>query len=137
VTLPEEVGSPRVTLRYFEECPNWRTAGERLVEALGVLGVDPAGVVHETVETVEQAEEVGFTGSPTILIDGIDPFATGHDLVGLSCRMYATPTGLQPAPTTAQLVAAIGPLLLRGTAGAGTPPGAAPPQGHDGTAGAR
>jgi hypothetical protein len=56
------------------------------------------------VETAEQADDVAFTGSPTIRIDGTDPFATGTQQVGLACRVYPTPDGLAGSPTTAQLL---------------------------------
>jgi hypothetical protein len=49
------------------------------------------------------AERVGFRGSPTILIDGRDPFATGAEPIGMSCRVFRTEDGAQGAPTEAQL----------------------------------
>lgn len=54
-------------------------------------------------DTLEAAQRVGFRGSPTILVDGRDPFASGDEPVGLSCRVYATPDGPAGAPTTDQL----------------------------------
>ena len=56
------------------------------------------------VQTPADAEDVGFTGSPTIRIDGTDPFATTTQQVGLACRVYPTPDGLAGSPTTAQLL---------------------------------
>jgi hypothetical protein len=47
---------------------------------------------------------VGFRGSPTILIDGRDPFAMGGEPVGMTCRVYRTDSGAQGAPTEAQLL---------------------------------
>jgi hypothetical protein len=47
---------------------------------------------------------VGFRGSPTVLVDGRDPFADRQAPVGLSCRVYSTPEGLAGAPTVAQLI---------------------------------
>jgi hypothetical protein len=61
-------------------------------------------VERRLVETVEQADEVAFTGSPTIRIDGIDPFATGAEQVGLACRVCSTPTGLAGSPAAIQLL---------------------------------
>lgn len=46
---------------------------------------------------------LGFSGSPTILVDGQDPFADQDAPIGLACRLYATEEGLQGAPTIAQL----------------------------------
>ena len=48
--------------------------------------------------------ELSFIGSPTIRIDGMDPFATGSEQVGLACRLYLTPTGPSGSPDVAQLI---------------------------------
>lgn len=97
-----------VRLVYFEGCPNWRVAEGRLKEALVSVGADPDAVIYEQVTTVAQAEALGFRGSPTILVDGIDPFADPDIPAGLACRIYRTATGVQPAPTVEQLKAALG-----------------------------
>jgi hypothetical protein len=98
---------PSVRFLYFEDCPNWRVAEARLKEALAGIGADPAGVLYEHVTTVEQAAAVGFRGSPTILMDGVDPFAHPDDPTGLACRIYRTATGPQPAPTVEELRAVL------------------------------
>lgn len=94
----------RVELLYFDGCPNWEVADGRLAEALAALGRTEVVVERRLVETPEQAEELGFLGSPTIRINGTDPFATGREQVGLACRVYATPAGLAGSPDTEQLV---------------------------------
>ena len=58
-------------------------------------------------QVTAQADELAFTGSPTIRIDGTDPFATGQEQVGLACRVYATQAGLGGSPDTAQLLAVL------------------------------
>jgi hypothetical protein len=98
----------RITLRYFDGCPNWRTAEERLRAALDDAGASDAAISLERVATQEEAYHLGFRGSPTILIDGRDPFADEGADIGLACRVYATPEGLQGAPTLDQLRAALG-----------------------------
>ncbi|WP_435060120.1 hypothetical protein [Streptomyces sp. bgisy060] len=57
-----------------------------------------------------QAEAVrsGFTGSPTILIDGHDPFAEPGAVPSLACRIYRTPNGPAGAPDIDQLSQALG-----------------------------
>ena len=92
-----------VRLLYFEDCPNWRVARARLSEALSDVGANPDDVVYEQVTTAEQAAAVGFRGSPTILLDGVDPFAGPDDPTGLACRVYRTAEGSEPAPTVEQL----------------------------------
>lgn len=42
-------------------------------------------------------------GSPTILVDGRDPLASGDEPVGLACRVYDTHRTERRAPTVAQL----------------------------------
>jgi hypothetical protein len=98
----------RITLRYFDGCPNWRIAEERLRAALDDAGAPDAALSLERVATHEQASRLGFRGSPTILIDGRDPFADERADIGLACRVYATPEGLQGAPTLDQLRSALG-----------------------------
>jgi len=97
-----------VELQYFDGCPNWHEALESLQEALSRTGHDDVPVRLHQIETHEAAIGVGFLGSPTFLIDGIDPFASGAGAPGLSCRMYATPTGLAGCPSIDDLVAALG-----------------------------
>ena len=85
--MDEQVSSVR--LLYFHDCPNWRVARARLKEALARIGADPDAVVYKQVTTVEQAEALGFRGSPTILVDGTDPFADPDAPTGLTCRTRA------------------------------------------------
>lgn len=97
-----------IKVLYFEDCPNWLLARQRLDEALAAAGLaDQVEVAYETVETPEDAERVGFRGSPTILIDGRDPWAGEGDPYGLSCRIYRTEDGPDGAPSPAQLAAAL------------------------------
>lgn len=90
----------QVTVQYFADCPNWRTTTrilERLADEVGFV------LTVEAVESDEQARRVGFRGSPTVLVDGSDPFATGDEPVGLACRLYRTEAGPAGAPTEQQL----------------------------------
>ncbi len=93
-----------VQLLYFDGCPNWATADRRLGALATELGFT---VHHHEVTTPEEAERVGFRGSPTILVDGRDPFARGDEPTGLTCRLYDTPDGPAGAPTTDQLRAVL------------------------------
>ena len=68
----------RVELRYFKGCPNWRTADRRLRSLAQEQGFE---VHHRLVSTPEEAEVEGFRGSPTIVVDGRDPFARGRRAV--------------------------------------------------------
>ncbi len=90
-----------VTLLYFDDCPNWVVADQHL----RTLATEFPDLVIERriVDTVEVAEAVGFLGSPSILVDGVDPFAEADSPVGLSCRMYQGPDGHAGSPTLDQL----------------------------------
>lgn len=96
----------KVELLWFPGCPNWQETDARLREALALAGVR-ADVVLVEVGTSDEAERLGFRGSPTVLIDGRDPFADDDDPVGLSCRVFRTTEGLRGAPTVDQLVSAL------------------------------
>lgn len=97
-----------VTLQYFDGCPNWRATEHLVQQALHELGLPPDSLHLQDVSTVEDAETAGFRGSPTVLVDGRDPFADPSTPVGLSCRVFRTPDGLAGTPTLAQLLAALG-----------------------------
>ena len=56
---------------------------------------------------VVASDHPGFSGSPTVLVDGEDPFLASR-VDGLSCRLYATPEGPRNSPTEAMLRAAFG-----------------------------
>src|SRR5437879_5892831 len=54
-----------VELLYFDGCPHWRVADERLRAAAHRRGLE---VRHRLVTTAAEAEAAHFRGSPTILI---------------------------------------------------------------------
>lgn len=94
-----------IALLYFDSCPNWKITDERLA-AIAAERSD-IRVTHHLVESIEEAERLGFHGSPSILVDGKDAFADADTAVGLSCRVYQTPDGPAGAPTVEQLQAAL------------------------------
>ena len=103
--MAKQEGDRDITLLYFDGCPNWQVAKERIEVVLGQLG-ETGAVTLEHVETPEQADELDFRGSPTILIDGRDPFEAAGP-TGLSCRVYRTDAGLEGAPSVEQLLVAL------------------------------
>lgn len=94
-----------IALLYFDDCPNWKIADERLA-AIAAERPDLT-VSRHLVDTLEEAERLGFHGSPSILADGVDIFAEPDAGVGLSCRVYRTPDSTAGAPTIEQLRAAL------------------------------
>jgi hypothetical protein len=93
-----------ISLLYFDGCPNWKQTDADLAS----LGTEfDFTLNHQTVTTIEDAERWQFRGSPTVLIDGTDPFAQPEDPFGLACRIYQTPHGAAGAPTIDMLRSAI------------------------------
>jgi hypothetical protein len=96
-----------IDLLYVADCPNHAIARARVQIALDRTQL--AAVVRERqVQSSEEAARLGMRGSPTILIDGHDPFAAGADPAALSCRLYRSEPGVTGAPTVEQLVEALG-----------------------------
>ena len=96
----------QTTLQYFDGCPNWKATDAHLREfrAEGRIGAD---VEYQLIDTIEAAEQHQFHGSPTVLIDGVDPFAAEDAPVGLACRVYQTENGLAGSPSRRLLEEAI------------------------------
>ena len=60
------------------------------------------------VSSDEQAQALDFVGSPTVLINGEDPFRSDEARAfGLTCRVYLSATGLVGSPSIDEFVAAI------------------------------
>ncbi len=100
--------TPTVELLYFGGCPNWIVAHERVMEALRLTDHADATVQLTDIATAGEDKVEQFRGSPTILINGSDPFpacTTAPD--GLSCRVYATPGGPSGSPMLEELVSAL------------------------------
>ena len=97
-----------MSLLSIEGCPNVPVADARLAEALLRAGLQHLRVEHVLVTSHEQAQALGFRGSPTVLIDGVDPFAGDAPAAfGLTCRVYRTGSGLNGAPSVEALTAAL------------------------------
>lgn len=88
------------------DCPNESVADELIVAAMADAGVE-GSVTHTMVSNQDQAESRGFTGSPTILVNGTDPFARADARVALACRLYPGPDGLRGAPGMTELSGAM------------------------------
>src|SRR6266567_8232827 len=91
-----------LTLLTVPDCPNAAALEERLAAA---LASHPGAVVRRRVITSElEAAEAGMYGSPTLLIDGTDPFAAPDQPPSLSCRLYRDAEGRPgPAPSAEAL----------------------------------
>ncbi|MEV0781833.1 hypothetical protein AB0I52_02345 [Streptomyces sp. NPDC050423] len=96
-------GDMEIEILVVPDCPHQRLAEERLRQALDAAGLAGTGFTTRVVGDQAEAERSGFTGSPTMLIDGRDPFAEPGALPSLACRMYRTPSGLSGVPEVGQL----------------------------------
>jgi hypothetical protein len=100
------VGCMAITVLHVPDCPNLGLLRARLAEALDRLG-GSVPVEERVVVEAEEAARLGFGGSPTLLVDGRDPFPT--TAAGwLTCRLYPTPSGPQGAPTVDDLIEVLG-----------------------------
>jgi hypothetical protein len=45
----------------------------------------------QLIDSEESADRWSFAGSPTILLDGIDPFFSDTGAGSIACRLYLTP----------------------------------------------
>ncbi|MFE7396261.1 hypothetical protein [Streptomyces sp. NPDC057557] len=93
----------RIEVVVVKECPNERLAIGRVWQALEAAGLHNVDVVTRVVTDRTEAERIGFTGSPTVLIDGEDLFAEAGRTPGMACRLHRTPEGLDGAPSIGQL----------------------------------
>ncbi|NYI41250.1 hypothetical protein [Demequina lutea] len=94
----------RIEILHIAGCPHTAGAGQRVHEALSDAALDGVEVAFTLVSSSADAARASFSGSPTILIDGIDAFPSGTRTAELACRVYPTPAGLSGLPTVAQIV---------------------------------
>jgi len=74
-------------------CPNEAPAAALLRSALNQSGLRTQGFQITVVGDEHEAAARGFTGSPTFLINGTDPFSDPAQATGLTCRLYRQPIG--------------------------------------------
>lgn len=91
-----------LTILTVPDCPNAAVLEERLAAALA--DYPDAAVRRRQVADEQEAAETGMAGSPTLLVNGTDPFAVPGQMPGLSCRLYRDEAGrLSGAPSAADL----------------------------------
>ena len=90
----------KIIFQYCEDCPSHDMALARLRKVMAEEGVESSIDVVK-VETSEQANQLEFVGSPTILINGLDisPII-GDPHYALTCRIYEWDEGrISPLPS--------------------------------------
>ena len=92
----------RLTILHVPDCPGVALLEERLRGLLA--GRRDIRLARELVTTEEEAARAAMAGSPTLLVDGCDPFAAPERSATLSCRLYPDETGrLDRAPSLTRL----------------------------------
>ena len=108
----------RVLVLAVPDCPNARLLEERLAQVLE--GRRDVLVSRLVIDDEQEAARHGMHGSPTILVDGRDPFAEPGQPATVSCRLYRDGDGrVDGAPSASQLRQVIGEPAA--AAGAGSP----------------
>jgi len=99
----------QIDILYFDGCPSWRRAADDVRRILSEFTID-ATVRHVPVETEADARRLGFLGSPTVRVDGVDvdPAARNAATFGLQCRIYESGGRLVASPPVSWIKAALG-----------------------------
>jgi hypothetical protein len=92
----------QLTLLSVPGCPNTRVLEQRLA---GLLAGRPEVTMTRLVITdAAEVARLGMRGSPTLLVDGQDPFVGSGSGAVVACRLYPAGDGrLDGAPTVAAL----------------------------------
>ncbi|MGA5442347.1 alkylmercury lyase [Streptomyces griseoincarnatus] len=107
----------RIAVLTVPDCPNAPLIRARIAEALQGRTLPVEWI---EVNDADEATRQGMTGSPTLLLDGIDPFAHEGAAPSLSCRLYRHTDGtIDGAPAVADLRRALTASGLSETNGTG------------------
>jgi hypothetical protein len=80
-----------LTVLVVPGCPHADLLDQRLDRVLA--NWTELTVTRRTVTDLDEARRWGMRGSPTLLLDDIDPFAIAGQPPNLSCRLYRDPDG--------------------------------------------
>ncbi|MBT2420719.1 hypothetical protein J7F01_37010 [Streptomyces sp. ISL-22] len=80
----------KLTVRTVPDCPHTPLLRTRLDEALA--DHPDVTVTWREITDPQQAERAGMHGSPTLLVDGTDPFSPPGQPPSLSCTVGDPPT---------------------------------------------
>lgn len=77
----------RLQILQVPDCPNAADLEIRLAQL--IAGHADIEVTRQVVTVEDDAERVGMTGSPTLLVDGVDPFPRRGRHVGVAGRQLS------------------------------------------------
>jgi hypothetical protein len=91
-----------LTVLAVPDCPNAPVLQQRLAGL--VAGRPGVTVTRRDITDLAEAARWGMHGSPTLLIDGRDPFAVPGTAPAIACRLYEAENGrLDGAPAVSAL----------------------------------
>jgi predicted DsbA family dithiol-disulfide isomerase len=92
----------QLTVLAVPGCPNARVLEQRLAGLLA--GRPEVTMTRRVIADAAEAARWGMRGSPTLLVDGQDPFAGSGSGAVVACRLYRDEQGrLDGAPTVSAL----------------------------------
>ena len=100
-------GCVDVELLVVPDCPSEIPAARLVRRVLDDFGLTATPVRTTVIRTLQDARRRGFPGSPTVLIDGEDPFGEPGQEPALACRIYRTAAGVSGVPSGRALHQAI------------------------------
>ncbi len=97
-------GAMKIQVLYFQGCPNHMLTVDLARQVVAEIGLD-AEIKEVEVTRDDDAAQVGFLGSPTVLVNGVDIEAGARTRTdfGFSCRTYA---GMGMPPRALMIAAA-------------------------------
>src|SRR5260370_34812945 len=98
----------KIEVLYFEGCPNHGPALDRVQDVLTEQGIS-VEVLEVNVADASVAKALGFLGSPSIRVNGLDiePAARSAREFGMMCRAYVVDQRRDGLPSRATLRQAI------------------------------
>lgn len=97
----------KLTVLMVDGCPGAPLLEQRLAVALA--GRTDVEITWNVIADASEAARAGLHGSPTMLVDGVDPFAAPGQPPSLSCRLYDNAPGLlERAPSVTRLQQVLG-----------------------------
>ena len=89
-----------IEILYFVGCPNHEPALQRVQELLKEEGLS-AEISQVQVNDQATARKIGFLGSPSVRVNGLDvePTARTADEYGMMCRTYVSEVGREGLPS--------------------------------------
>jgi len=86
-----------IEILYFEGCPSHKSTTALVKTVVSECRI-AAEIIETCVRNLAQAKQAGFSGSPTIPVNGTDIEPHVLPAAELGCRLYLSRTGLRGVP---------------------------------------